>query len=193
MSVTGATRRAGDAASYWEPLWRQGRSYRAIDAAEAKVLREQLGEGGSRPALDIGCGAGHLTGHLVRLGYRATGVDCAPSAIAAARRDHPGPDFRVFDFDTDPPALLGPSAFVVITCRLVYRWVADKPAFLSRVRALLAPGGVFWVATSVHDPAQGPPKPWDAGAADIELLTAGWSTVRVNALDAAYRCYVLRP
>ncbi|MFV0133244.1 class I SAM-dependent methyltransferase [Streptomyces sp. HMX87] len=177
----------------WDLLWRQGRRYRPIDAAETEALRRQLGAGRGRPALDIGCGTGELTAHLTRLGHHATGIDHAPTAVAAARSAHPGIDFRLFDFDTDPPARLGHPAYAVIACRLVYRWASDKPAFLARVRRLLAPGGIFWVATSVHDPAQGTPKPWEADGADIELLTAGWSTVRVHSLTRTFRCYALRP
>jgi 2-polyprenyl-3-methyl-5-hydroxy-6-metoxy-1,4-benzoquinol methylase len=181
------------AASYWEPVWQRGRRYRSIDAAESEVLRGCLGAGRGRPALDIGCGEGALTARLARLGYRAVGIDCAPTAVAAARALHPTADVRVFDFDTDDAAGLPHAAFAVITCRLVYRWAADKPGFLSRVRGLLAPGGLFWVVTSVHDPAQGPPRPWDADACDLELLTTGWSRVEVHELDPSLLCYALRP
>ncbi|MGW7282703.1 hypothetical protein ACWGIV_31385 [Streptomyces sp. NPDC054844] len=50
---------------------------------------------------------------------------------------------------------------------------AGKPGFLSRVRALLAPGGAFWVVTPVHDPSRETPRPWDCDASDVELLTTG--------------------
>jgi hypothetical protein len=40
---------------------------------------------------------------------------------------------------------------------------------------------------------QEPPKSWDAGAADVELLTARWSRVRVSELEPSFRCYALRP
>ncbi|MEU9593547.1 class I SAM-dependent methyltransferase [Streptomyces sp. NPDC048193] len=156
-------------------------------------MRRHLGAGRGRPALDIGCGDGELTAHLDRLGYRATGIDCSPTAVAAAHARNPGLDLRVMDFDVAGPALPPHSAFAVVACRLVYRWAADKPAFLSRVRRLLAPGGVFWVVTSVHAAGQGPPRAWDACAADVELLTARWSRVRVSELDPSFRCYALRP
>ncbi|WP_318216966.1 hypothetical protein [Streptomyces sp. SCL15-6] len=61
------------------------------------------------------------------------------------------------------------------------------------MRRLLAPGGVFRVVTSVHTAGQGPPTSWDAGAADVELLTARWSRVRVSELDPSFRCNALRP
>jgi hypothetical protein len=40
---------------------------------------------------------------------------------------------------------------------------------------------------------QEPPKSWDAGAADVELLTARWSRVRVSELEPSFRCYAPRP
>ncbi|MEU3661360.1 class I SAM-dependent methyltransferase [Streptomyces sp. NPDC032940] len=193
MTSTETPYPACDAVSYWEPAWRRGRRYRTIDDAESEAMRRHLGAGRGRPALDIGCGDGELTGHLDRLGYRATGIDCSPTAVAAARRRNPELDLRVLDFDAVTPDRLPRSAFAVVACRLVYRWAADKPDFLSRVRRLLAPGGVFWVVTSVHTAGQGPPRSWDAGAADVELLTAGWSRVRVSELDPCFRCYALRP
>ncbi|MFE2051959.1 class I SAM-dependent methyltransferase [Streptomyces sp. NPDC059459] len=130
---------------------------------------------------------------LARLGYRAVGIDCAPTAVTDARARHPAADIRLFDFDSDDAARLPHPAFAVITCRLVYRWAAGKPALLSRVRRLLAPGGVFWVVTSVHDPAQGRARSWDAETSEVELLTAGWSKVQVSPLGPSLRCYALRP
>ncbi|MFI2413766.1 class I SAM-dependent methyltransferase [Streptomyces sp. NPDC018947] len=193
MTATGTPYAVRDAASYWEPVWRQGRRYRGIDAAEAGAMHRHLGAGRGRPALDIGCGDGALTAHLARLGYHSTGIDCAPTAVAAARARHPQLDLRVLDFDSADTDSLPRSAYAVVACRLVYRWAADKPGFLSRVRRILAPGGVFWVVTSLHTEGQGPPRPWEATAADVELLTAQWSRVRVVELDPSFRCYALRP
>ncbi|MGI5391399.1 class I SAM-dependent methyltransferase [Streptomyces sp. CA-251251] len=183
----------GDDASSWEAVWRRGRRYRPLDLAETESLRGHLGTGRGRPALDIGCGEGALTALLARLGYRAVGIDCAPTAVTDARARHPAADIRLFDFDADDAARLPHPAFAVITCRLVYRWAAGKPALLSRVRRLLAPGGVFWVVTSVHDPAQGRARSWDAETSEVELLTAGWSKVQVSPLGPSLRCYALRP
>ncbi|MFJ9197597.1 hypothetical protein [Streptomyces flaveolus] len=40
---------------------------------------------------------------------------------------------------------------------------------------------------------QGPPRSWDAGAADVERLTARWSRARVSEVEPSFRCYALRP
>ncbi len=186
------------AAIYWEPLWAQGRRYRQLDDAENRLLESYLGPGRDRPALDIGCGDGSLTRRLAQLGYRTTGIDCSSSAVAlaAAQGPRPGhePVWRCMDITTDDLGVLPEPAYAVITCRLVYRWVDDKAAFLDRVRHLLAPGGAFWVVTEVSgrraaaDPLQG----LGITPAQAEILTAGWSSVHTADLDVL-RCYALRP
>ncbi|MFZ3467638.1 class I SAM-dependent methyltransferase [Streptomyces sp. 4.24] len=185
-------------ASYWEPLWAQGRRYRHIDGPETRLLEQHLGQGRGRPALDIGCGDGALARHLHHgLGYRTTGIDCSRSAVAlAAHGAAPGhgPVWRCADITTDDLTALPDPAYAVITCRLVYRWMDDKALLLDRVRRLLAPGGTFWVVTEVtgrredSDPLQG----LGISPAEVEILTAGWSVVRTADLDVL-RCYALRP
>ncbi|MGV9245377.1 class I SAM-dependent methyltransferase [Streptomyces sp. NPDC003710] len=187
-------------AAYWEPLWAEGRQYRQPCEAEKRLMDQHLGPGHGRPALDIGSGAGALARHLHHeLGYRATGVDCSPSAIALASAHDtipgPGPTWRCLDITTDDLTALPDQAYAVITCRLVYRWMDDKPAFLDLVRRLLVPGGTFWVVTEITgrrtttDPAL---SRLGISPAEAEILTAGWSLVRTADIDVL-RCYALRP
>ncbi|MFE3518501.1 class I SAM-dependent methyltransferase [Streptomyces sp. NPDC059166] len=185
--------------AYWEPHWASGRRYRGIDGREETLLAEHLGPGHGRPALDIGCGDGALARHLHhRMGYRATGVDCAPSAVvlASGQDSRPGtnPVWRCTDFGADDLASLPHPAYAVITCRLVYRWVEPKPQFLDRVRRLLAPGGCFWVVTEIEGRRERTDPLHHLGitASEAEILTAGWSAVRTAELDVL-RCYALKP
>jgi SAM-dependent methyltransferase len=89
----------------------------------------------------------------LELGYRTTGIGFSPSGIAAAAqktRSHQhgqGPTRHLMDFAADDPDALPYRAYAVVTCRLVYRWMDDKPAFLDRVRKVLAPDGTFPVVT----------------------------------------------
>ncbi|MFI9809081.1 class I SAM-dependent methyltransferase [Streptomyces sp. NPDC052301] len=184
-------------AAYWEPLWASGRRYLQIDDSETRLLERHPGPGLGRPALDIGCGDGQLTHHLHhRLGYRATGIDCSPSALALARARPqpalPGPTYRLVDVTCDGITAIPEPAYNAITCRLVFSFLPDKPAFLSLVRRLLAPGGTFWVLTELAERC--PPERRSLGitAQDVELLTTGWSRVRGADLGRL-RCYALRP
>ncbi|MFJ3904991.1 class I SAM-dependent methyltransferase [Streptomyces sp. NPDC090025] len=190
------------AATYWEPLWSRGRRYRRLGDAEARLMEDRLGPGRGRAALDIGCGDGALARQLAGRGYRTTGVDCSPSALALAAAQGPGagtgtggePVWRCLDFVADDLGALPEPAYAVVTCRLVVRWIDDLPAFLDRVRGLLAPGGTFWVVTEIagRREADDPVRDHGITPARAELLTAGWSTVRTADLDVL-RCYALRP
>ncbi|MCX5302707.1 methyltransferase domain-containing protein [Streptomyces sp. NBC_00160] len=77
-------------AAYWEPLWAGGSRYRQLDGPENRLMDEYLGPG--RSALDIGCGDGTLARRLHHeLGYRTTGIDISPSAVALAAAHDEGP------------------------------------------------------------------------------------------------------
>ncbi|MFI9249909.1 class I SAM-dependent methyltransferase [Streptomyces sp. NPDC053069] len=184
------------AADYWEPLWAGGRRYREVTSTEAALLADHVGPGRGRPALDIGTGEGSLARHLHQLGYRTTGIDFAPSAIAAARntQQSEGPAWHLMDFTSDDLSTLPDPAYAVVTCRLVYRWMDDKAGFLDRVRQVLAPGGTFWVVTELagRRKENDPYRHLGITSAEAEILTAGWSVVRAADLDVL-RCYALRP
>ncbi|SBT92740.1 Methyltransferase domain-containing protein [Streptomyces sp. DI166] len=187
------------AESHWDPLWAGGRRYRRMTDTESALLAEHLGPGHGRPALDIGCGDGELARHLHHvLGYRTTGIDCSPSALALAADEdtgpRPGPTWQRLDFAADDLSQLPDEAYAVVTCRLVYRWMDDKPAFLDRVRSVLAPGGTFWVVAEVvgRRPESDPRAYLAITEAEAELLVSGWSVVRTADLDVL-RCFALRP
>jgi SAM-dependent methyltransferase len=50
---------------------------------------------GGGPVADVGCGPGHITAHLNKLGVDAFGIDLSPAMIDLARRDHPDLQFEV--------------------------------------------------------------------------------------------------
>ncbi|MEU9446012.1 methyltransferase, FxLD system [Streptomyces sp. NPDC048304] len=187
---------ASATAAYWDPLWAGGRRYREVSSTEAALLADHVGPGRGGPALDIGTGEGSLARHLHQLGYRTTGIDFAPSAIAAARnaQQGDGPAWQLMDFVADDLSALPDAPYAVVTCRLVYRWIDDKAAFLDRVRQVLAPGGTFWVVTELagRRKEDDPYRHLGITPAEAEILTAGWSVVRTADLDVL-RCYALRP
>lgn len=186
-------------AAYWEPLWAGGHRYRQLSGSERLLMDEHLGPGCGRPALDVGCGDGALARHLHHeLGYRTTGIDFSPSAVALAAAQDAGPGsgpaWRCADVTADDLTAMPEPAYAVITCRLVFRWMDDKAAFLNRVRRLLAPGGTFWVVTEIagRREATDPRHGLGISSAEVETLTSGWSAVRNADLDVL-RCYALRP
>ncbi len=49
------------------------------------------------PVADLGCGPGHVVGHLAELGVKAIGYDVSPAMIDEARRAFPASTFRIGD------------------------------------------------------------------------------------------------
>ncbi|MFI0912443.1 class I SAM-dependent methyltransferase [Streptomyces abikoensis] len=180
--------------AYWEDLWATERRYRQLTDSETAVLDRHSGPGGGRAALDIGSGDGALARHLADRGFKTTGLDCAPSALALAST---GPSstavtFCLADFESPQFPPLTERAFAVITARLVYAFIKDKSAFLSRVRSLLVPGGLFWVVTPMVERVPAGQASTGITTAEEELLTSGWSVVRTTDMDCL-RCFTLRP
>ncbi|MBR0679043.1 class I SAM-dependent methyltransferase [Roseomonas eburnea] len=117
-----------------EVSWRQQREVlgwlQALDRRDLDII-------------DVGCGAGWLTEHLLPFG-RVTGTDLSDQVLARAAtripqaRFVPG-DFMALDF--------GEAAFDVAVSLEVLSHVADQQGFLRRVARLLRPGGHLMLAT----------------------------------------------
>ncbi|MGI5457672.1 class I SAM-dependent methyltransferase [Streptomyces sp. CA-249302] len=182
-------------AGYWDPLWASGRRYRGLGPQEQQLTRRFLGVGRGRPALDIGCGDGALGRYLhADLGYRTTAIDCSSAAlkIAQAEQDGSGLVFQQLDIETDDISVLPDAGYALVTCRLVFAFIKNKPAFLDRIRCLLPPGGTLWLVTPLAERLPEERKSIGITVQQAELLTASWSLVRSEDLDSM-RCYALRP
>ncbi|MEU1376903.1 methyltransferase domain-containing protein [Streptomyces triculaminicus] len=181
-------------AAYWDGLWSTGHRYRPLDEAETALLDRHAGAGQGRYALDIGSGDGALARHLARLGYDTTALDCAPAAIALAAGETEAErvTFCCGDIEAPSPPALPESAYALITARLVFAFIKDKPAFLDRVRGLLAPGGLFWVVSPMAERVAPDRASIGITGTEEELLISGWSAVRATDLDNM-RCFTLRP
>ena len=130
-------------------------------------------------SLDLGCGEGGDAIWLAQRGWRATGVDISPSAIAHARAAAEalglGPDsarFEVGDLEDGPDA---------VEYDLVYACFLQSPVALSREQILrraaeqVAPGGRLlivshaapppWSKHLTHHHPEGMPQPADDLAA----------------------------
>ncbi|MFF4408438.1 class I SAM-dependent methyltransferase [Streptomyces sp. NPDC001407] len=178
-------------ADYWGGLWTAGRRYSPLTEPETALLNQHAGPGRGRLALDIGCGDGALARHLAELGYQVTGLDCTPAAPALAEPNDGPVQYRCVDIEAAEPLPLPQRAFALVTARLVFAFIKDKPAFLDRVRSLLDFGGVFWVVTPMAERL--PPDRASTGitSAEEELLTRLWAHAR--SIDVgSLRCYALR-
>src|SRR3972149_5041546 len=121
------------------------------------------------PVLDAGCGTGENALHLAGLGFEATGLDAAPTAIAAARAKAAQRGLAVEFIVGDALALgqLGRTFATVIDCGLFHVFGdADRATYMA---SLAAAGGA-------PAPARGPPPPPPrpaGGGAPADLRDAG--------------------
>jgi SAM-dependent methyltransferase len=59
------------------------------------LLADMVHAGGGGPLADVGCGPGHVTAYLRKLGVDAFGVDLSPAMIDISRQTYPGLRFEV--------------------------------------------------------------------------------------------------
>jgi len=104
------------------------------------LLEPVLARGGL--VLEIGCGSGLLTRHLVDAGHRVLATDASPAMLDLARDAVPGADLRELALPDDPL----PEADAVVGIGHPLNYVADPDAVrrgLVAIARALRPGGVL--------------------------------------------------
>ncbi len=98
--------------------------------------------------LDIGCGAGLLAEPLSRLGARVTGLDPAPSAIAAAEAhaEATGAELSYRVGTVEELAAEG-GKFDAVLAMEVVEHVENVSEFVATAASLVAPGGMLCLST----------------------------------------------
>ncbi|WP_433797657.1 class I SAM-dependent DNA methyltransferase [Actinoplanes sp. CA-252034] len=92
------------------------------------------------PVLDLGCGPGHISGHLRGRGADAIGVDLVPEFIAHARAAHPGGDYRVGSL-TGLSFADGSVGGILAWYSLIHLPPPELDGVLASFGRLLSPGG----------------------------------------------------
>nr|WP_245885500.1 class I SAM-dependent methyltransferase [Kineococcus rhizosphaerae] len=92
--------------------------------------------------LDLGCGPGHLTGHLHAGGCEVVGIDVVPEFVAHARRTHPGAAFEVGSLN-DIARADASVAGVLAWYSLIHVEPGQLDGALVSIRRLLVTGGVL--------------------------------------------------
>jgi SAM-dependent methyltransferase len=161
-------------------------------AGEARLIDAMVPRGAR--ILDAGCGPGRVGAALAAAGHRVVGVDLDPVLIAAAREDHPGPEWLVGDLTTlDLP---DHDFDAIVAAGNVMAFVAPgtRIGILRRLRAHLAPGGR--VVTGFGAGREYPFADFlaDVAAAGLrpDLLLATWD-LRPFTPDADFLVAVLSP
>jgi SAM-dependent methyltransferase len=130
--------------AFWAPI-----TVRAADAV-LDAAGVHAGRRGTR-LLDVGCGTGHVSARAASLGAVVTGVDVAPSMVAAASALVPEASFVVGSAEALP---FDAGAFDAVVANFVLLHVGRQEVALAEMARVLRPGGGLGVTM------------WDEGAAN---------------------------
>lgn len=102
-----------------------------------------------KQVLDYGCGSGYGTYHIASQCENIVGVDIAPDAIEYAREHYHSPNLTYMLIETAERAPLPypESCFDTVLSFQVIEHIRDPGPYLTEIRRVLKPGGIFVCAT----------------------------------------------
>jgi SAM-dependent methyltransferase len=106
--------------------------------------RERLGG----RVLELGCGAGRLTGYLLELAQSVHGIDVSPAMVAYCRQTYPRGEFSVLDLRE--VGQLGSGSFDAVVATYSVLDVlgdAERRRVLGQIREVLAPDGLLMISS----------------------------------------------
>ena len=169
--------------------WRDGLTKEPWKLAERQAFRDRLAQGAR--LLEIGAGTGQDSAYFQDAGLAVVAVDLSPVMVEHCRAK--GIDAHVMDFlQLDfPPASF--DAVFAMNC-LLHVPNADLPAVLAAIRAVLRPGGLFFLGVwggreSAEGPIEGdehvPPRffSWRTDEQLLGFTTPWFEVVDFHAVD----------
>ncbi|MDL4818353.1 class I SAM-dependent DNA methyltransferase [Actinomadura opuntiae] len=122
-----------------------------LDLASINAFAQLTRDSGT--VADLGCGPGHLTGHLRSLGCDAFGADVSAEMIRIARAAHPGVRFdRVPMTEVDVPD--GSLGGILAWYSIIHTPPEEVPEVLAAFHRMLAPGGHLLLGFFASDTAE---------------------------------------
>ncbi|MFB4301263.1 class I SAM-dependent methyltransferase [Actinomadura sp. NTSP31] len=155
---------------------------RPLDLAMINAFAQLTRDAG--PVADLGCGPGHLTGHLRSLGCDAFGADVSGEMIRIARAAHPGVRFdQVPMTEVDVPD--GSLGGVLAWYSIIHTPPEEVPELLAAFHRMLAPGGHLLLGFFTSDTAEcvpfdhrvAPAHRWPIDAAAELVEKAGFTEI----------------
>ncbi|MHC3000824.1 class I SAM-dependent methyltransferase [Gordonia sp. GN26] len=124
----------------------------------AEVFTAFAGVGADSDVLDVGCGPGALTSHVLTLGAAVSAIDPSPPFVDACRERFPDVDVRRGTAEQLP---YDTGEFTHVIAQLVVHFMTDPVRGLAQMARVTRPGGT--VAACVWDGPTGALAPfWDA-------------------------------
>jgi SAM-dependent methyltransferase len=126
-------------------------SSRGLRGAESEIIRRHR-DALAGTVLELGCGAGRLTGHLIAVGGDVHGIDVSPRMVDYCRRHYRDGTFNVWDL-RDLAAFADRSfGAVVATCNVLDVLDDDeRRAALEEINRVLGPGGLLVMSSHNRD------------------------------------------
>ncbi|MFF0400334.1 class I SAM-dependent methyltransferase [Streptomyces sp. NPDC005248] len=155
------SREAYDAvAPTYAQLFRDELRDRPFDRAILSAFAEVVSASGDGQVADLGCGPGHITAHLGKLGLSVFGVDVSVVMIKLARNAYPG-----LRFDTGSMAALNIAdsllGGVLSRWSIIHTPPQELPVILAEFHRVLAPGGHLLLGFSASDDPSHPTQAFD--------------------------------
>jgi SAM-dependent methyltransferase len=115
----------------------------SLRSAEQRILERYSGALSGR-VLELGCGAGRITRHLVAGADEVTGIDISATMVAECRRSFPGA--RFLRGDLRDLSIVGPGPWDVVVAGFNVLDVLDaegRAEVLDAIYGLIRPGGLL--------------------------------------------------
>jgi SAM-dependent methyltransferase len=176
----------GYSAAYWWGITPWRKAGRRSRASFDVMLDLEEGERGSNlgRALDLGCGTGERTLHLVERGWDAVGVDNVRHAVDAAVRRSGVADTRFVIGDVRHLVHSGVGTDFSLVLDVGCFQGLDRPdraLVAAGVTRLAAPDATMLLLTT--SPERSPVRPRGASREDVEEAYAGWTVLTVAPAD----------
>lgn len=133
--------------------WRDQRDKEPWKLAERELFASRLLDDGAGRLLEIGAGPGHDSAFFASHGLSVVATDLSPAMVALCRAK--GLDAHVRDFLNLGFPAGSFDAVYALNC-LLHVPTADLPGVLAAVRAVLRPGGWFYLGSYGGNGAEGP-------------------------------------
>lgn len=139
----------------WDKYYSNNQDFKLISSEELSKCLGYLNTDSEKTCLDVGCGTGQLSRELFHRGYTVSGIDISDSAIALAKQNSiysgKGLTYLQCDIENDSDSVTLQSKYSLITCKLVYAFIKNKPGFLKKIHSLLSDNGTFIIITPTLD------------------------------------------
>lgn len=156
----------------WSKLYKEDKDYRPISTSHLTLILSFASRNVPETCLDIGCGTGGLTRELYHIGYSCVGIDASATAIHIANQATTHTESLKYiqgNFETESFSAFKEQSFSLVTCKLVYAFIQDKPAFLKKARSLMRDEGTFILITPVYENGD---EPSPIGVERVEVISA---------------------